>query len=141
MNGGPAPGDTVIDAVIVGAGLAGLTAARRLDAAGASVMVIEAQNRALGPLAYAETDWGAEIYSRGGYAGVPVPGMLLDYGPALAEPVGRIHWAGAETAPEWTGYMDGAVESGERVAREVLSDLSGDDLPRGMFTQGYTHRG
>ena len=95
---------------------------------------------ALGPLAYAETDWGAEIYSRGGYAGVPVPGMLLDHGPALTEPVGRIYWAGAETASEWNGYMNGAVESGERVAREVLSDLAGDDLPQGMITQAYSHR-
>jgi monoamine oxidase len=95
---------------------------------------------ALGPLAYAETDWGTEIYSRGGYAGVPVPGMLLDHGPALAEPVGRIYWAGAETASEWNGYMDGAVESGERAAREVLSGLDGEDLPQGMITQAYTHR-
>ena len=100
---------------------------------------------ALGPLAYTETDWGAEIYSRGGYAGVPVPGMLLDHGPALAEPVGRIHWAGAETASEWNGYMDGAVESGERAAREVLSNLAGDDLPQGdipheTITQDYMHR-
>ena len=95
---------------------------------------------ALGPLAYAETDWGAEIYSRGGYAGVPVPGMLLDHGPALTEPVGRIHWAGAETASEWNGYMDGAVLSGERAAREVLSELDGEDSPQGMITQAYTHR-
>ena len=39
------PDDRAVDAVVVGAGLAGLTAARKLDAAGASVMVIEAQNR------------------------------------------------------------------------------------------------
>ena len=93
---------------------------------------------ALGPVAYAETDWGAETYSRGGYAGVPVPGMLLDHGPALAEPVGRIHWAGAETASEWNGYMDGAVASGERAAREVLSDL--EDIPQAMIPRSYTHR-
>jgi monoamine oxidase len=66
--------------------------------------------------------------------------MLLDHSPALTEPVGRIYWAGAETASEWNGYMDGAVESGERVAREVLSDLAGDDLPQGMITQAYSHR-
>jgi monoamine oxidase len=96
---------------------------------------------ALCPLGYAETDWGAEPYSRGGYAGVPVPGMILDHGPALAEPVRRIYWAGAETASEWNGYMDGAVESGERVAHEVLSGLAGDHLPQGMLTQAYTHRG
>ena len=98
--------------------------------------------KALGPLAYVETDWGAEIYSRGGYAGVPVPGMILDHGPALAEPVGRIYWAGAETASEWNGYMDGAVESGERVAHEVLLDLAGEDrLSQETLMQGYRHRG
>ena len=95
-------------------------------------------DEALGPEAYAETDWGAEIYSRGGYAGVPVPGMLLDHGPALAEPVGRIHWAGAETASAWNGYMEGAVESAERAAREVLSGLDG--IPQAMTKQVWTHR-
>jgi monoamine oxidase len=71
--------------------------------------------------------------------------MLLDHGPALTEPVGRIHWAGAETASAWNGYMDGAVESGERAAREVLSDLARNDLPQGdipqgMISQDFTHR-
>ncbi|CAN5769045.1 FAD-dependent oxidoreductase [soil metagenome] len=106
-------------------------------------------DEALGPLAYAETDWGAEIYSRGGYAGVPVPGMILDHGSALTEPVGCIHWAGTETASGWNGYMEGAVESGERAAREVLSapglrpetPVSGaDDLSSRKLAQDYTHR-
>src|SRR5918994_1560207 len=101
---------------------------------------------ALDPLGYAETDWGAEVYSRGGYAGVPTPGMLLDHGPALQEPVGRIYWAGAETSPEWSGYMEGAVESGQRAAREALSVFSEvalsekDDLPLGELAQDYTYR-
>ena len=89
-------------------------------------------DEALGPLGYAETDWGAEDYSRGGYAGVPTPGLLLDHGPALQEPVGRIYWAGAETASEWSGYMEGAVESGERAAREVLSALAGEQDGAGL---------
>jgi|SRR5215203_271356 len=105
---------------------------------------------ALDPLGYAETDWGAELYSRGGYAGVPTPGMLLDHGPALQESVGRIYWAGAETSPEWSGYMEGAVESGERAAREVLlgenlrpqtTDFGADDLSQGKLEQHYTYRG
>jgi monoamine oxidase len=45
MKSGPASDDTAVDAVVVGAGLAGLTAARKLDAAGASVAVIEARDR------------------------------------------------------------------------------------------------
>jgi monoamine oxidase len=64
--------------------------------------------------------------------------MLLDHGPALAEPVGRIHWAGAETASAWNGYMEGAVESAERAAREVLSGLDG--VPQAMTKQVWTHR-
>ncbi|MEA2385970.1 MAG: monoamine oxidase, partial [Thermoleophilaceae bacterium] len=39
---------------------------------------------------------------------------------ALTRPFGCVHWAGTETAPHWNGYMDGAVRSGERAAKEVL---------------------
>lgn len=42
----------------------------------------------------------------------------------LREPVGRLYFAGTETASEWSGYMEGAVQAGERAAREVLITLS-----------------
>jgi monoamine oxidase len=42
---------------------------------------------------------------------------------AVREPVGRVHWAGTETATRWSGYIDGAVQSGERVAAEVIEAL------------------
>jgi len=71
------------------------------------------------PKAYVEQNWMEEAWSRGCYGAWAPPGVLLDYGPALRDPVGRIHWAGTETATEWCGYMDGAVSSGERVAREL----------------------
>ena len=45
--------------------------------------------------------------------------MLTAYGDAIREPVGQIHWAGTETATEWNGYMDGAVQSGLRAAKEI----------------------
>ena len=48
------------------------------------------------------------------------PGALLAYGHVLREPAGRIHWAGTETSTYWNGYLDGAVRSGERAAKEVL---------------------
>jgi monoamine oxidase len=35
-----------------------------------------------------------------------------------------LHWAGAETATTWNGYMDGAVRSGETAAQAVLTQLS-----------------
>jgi monoamine oxidase len=67
-----------------------------------------------------DTRWPDEVWSRGGPVGVHGPGTLLAYGPALRQPVGRIHWAGTETSTYWNGYMDGAVRSGERAAKEVL---------------------
>jgi monoamine oxidase len=51
------------------------------------------------------------------------PGVLLDYGAALRRPIGPIHWAGTETATVWNGYLDGAVQSGQRAAAEVIADL------------------
>ena len=76
--------------------------------------------KALKPKSYFEQDWSKEIWTRGCPVGFTAPGVLYEYGPALRRAVGRIHWAGTETATYWIGYMDGAVRSGERAAREVL---------------------
>jgi monoamine oxidase len=77
--------------------------------------------RAADPDEYVERDWAAEEWSRGCYGGRFGTGVWTGYGEALREPVGRIHWAGTETAEVWNGYMDGAVRSGERAAHEVLT--------------------
>ena len=77
--------------------------------------------RAAAPDEYVEKDWAAEEWSRGCYGGRFGTGVWTGYGEALREPVGRIHWAGTETAEVWNGYMDGALRSGERAAREVLT--------------------
>ena len=69
---------------------------------------------------YVEKDWAEEEWSAGCYGGRLTPGVWTQLGPALRAPIGRIHWAGTETAAVWNGYMDGAVRSGERAAREVL---------------------
>ena len=76
--------------------------------------------RAADPEEYVEKDWAAEEWSRGCYGGRFGTGVWTGYGQALRKPVGRIHWAGTETSEVWNGYMDGAVRSGERAAREVL---------------------
>ena len=80
-------------------------------------------DRALQPSRYLEMAWQDETWSGGCYAGNLTPGTLLDFGPAIREPVGRIHWAGTETATLWPGYMEGAVRSGERAAAEALARL------------------
>ncbi len=80
-------------------------------------------DRTLEPEFYVEKSWAADEWAGGCYTGFTPPGVLLDYGTALREPVGRVHWAGTETATRWSGYIDGAVQSGERAAQEVLEDL------------------
>jgi monoamine oxidase len=76
------------------------------------------------PISYADRSWRSEEWSRGCYGGFMPPGAWTDHGPALREPVGSLHWAGAETATVWNGYMDGAVSSGRRAASEVLAALA-----------------
>jgi monoamine oxidase len=49
------------------------------------------------------------------------PGVITQFGRALRAPVGRIHWAGSETATVSHGSIDGAIRSGERAAAEVLA--------------------
>ena len=71
------------------------------------------------PVDYVEEVWTLSPYHRGGYVSVPGPGALTGFGSALLDPVGRIHWAGTETADAWVGYIDGAIRSGERAAKEV----------------------
>ena len=74
---------------------------------------------ALHPRETRSMNWSREEWSRGCPVAVLGPGTLLDFGSALRTPAGRVHWAGTETSDYWNGYMDGAVRSGERVAKEV----------------------
>jgi monoamine oxidase len=80
--------------------------------------------QALKPTAVADLDWIAEPWSKGCYVGLPRPGTLTAIGDALRAPFGRVHWAGTETAIEGCGYLDGAVESGERAATELSARLA-----------------
>jgi monoamine oxidase len=73
------------------------------------------------PLDYVEQEWLAQEWSLGGPTSNFGPGGWTACGPALREPVGAVHWAGTETATVWSGYMEGALQAGERVAAEVLT--------------------
>ncbi|MCL4423360.1 MAG: flavin monoamine oxidase family protein [Actinobacteria bacterium] len=75
------------------------------------------------PSEYLERDWMAEEFTRGCYGAHFTPGVWSAYGEKLREPVGRIHWAGAECSAVWNGYMEGAVRSGEQAADDVLASL------------------
>jgi monoamine oxidase len=80
--------------------------------------------KAATPIHYAEHDWTVEAWSRGCYFAHLPAGVLTTFGSALRDPVGRIHWAGTETATACHGSIDGAVRSGERVADEVVVMLA-----------------
>jgi monoamine oxidase len=61
--------------------------------------------------------WTRQPLVRGSYAFF-APGQMTSVRPVLAQPVGRIHFAGEHTAV-WQGYMNGAVEAGLRAAGEI----------------------
>jgi monoamine oxidase len=73
------------------------------------------------PRQYVERDWMAEEFTRGCYGAHFAPGTWTSCGEAWRAPAGRIHWAGAECAPRWNGYMEGAVRSGEATADAVAA--------------------
>lgn len=79
--------------------------------------------RAARPVDYAEKVWADDQWTRGCYGAFLPPNTWTQVGPALRRPVGPIHWAGAETAVQSMGYMDGAVSSGACAAAEVLAAL------------------
>ncbi|MEK6277989.1 MAG: flavin monoamine oxidase family protein [Actinomycetota bacterium] len=81
--------------------------------------------RAGSPEHYVDRAWPNEQWSRGCYGCFMPPGAWVENGPALRRPIGPIHWAGAETATVWNGYMDGAISSGERAAGAALEALGG----------------
>jgi monoamine oxidase len=91
-------------------------------------------DQALSPLGgingYIEMLWSEEPYTGGCYGGFFPPGVWTSFGSALRAPIGDLHWAGTETATIWNGYMDGAVQSGERAAQEI-GDALGVSVPSG----------
>jgi len=89
-----------VDVVIVGAGLAGLSAADQLTQEDHDVIVLEGRDRVGGRVAW------------------------TSFGRFLREPVGLVHWAGTETADKFSGTMNGAILSGHRAASEVSARLA-----------------
>ncbi len=64
--------------------------------------------------------WDQEEWSLGGVAWFP-PGNMMKQIPEVIRPQGRIHFAGAHTAPFMLhATMQGALESGQRVVQEIL---------------------
>jgi monoamine oxidase len=96
-------------------------AQRRANALAGFVNIFGEQ--AADPIDYVDQRWGAEPFAPGGPTAAVPPGSWTQFGSLLRRPVGPLHWAGTETADEWTGFMDGAVRSGQRAAAEVAAAL------------------
>ena len=79
--------------------------------------------RAMSPRGYVDMVWATERYTRGAYGSYNPPGVLTSFGAAAESRFGPLHFAGADYSAEWPGYMDGAIRSGERAARQVLAEL------------------
>jgi monoamine oxidase len=77
---------------------------------------------AAAPIGYLDKDWLADPWSTGCYAGLLAPGALTGTAAALRAPCGRLHFAGTETAIHHIGYVEGAIEAGERAAAELLAE-------------------
>jgi monoamine oxidase len=91
----------------------------------------------LRPVAYIEKDWSSEEFSGGCYVASMPCNVLTVYGDSLREAhaatgtehrlhAPRVHFAGTELATKWIGYMDGAIEAGERAACDALKCLGVD---------------
>lgn len=103
----------------------------RLDALERRNAVLGTLARYLGPdvlepASWHEKSWHLDEYVGGGYLALPLPlpGTSAGIPPIDCAPTGDIHWAGTETARDHAGYLEGAIESGTRVAREVIEAFS-----------------
>lgn len=63
-------------------------------------------------------DWPGDPWSKGGYT-FPSPGQIVRIGPTLYNGLGRLHFAGEHTCYKFVGFMEGALESGVRVAKQM----------------------
>jgi monoamine oxidase len=62
--------------------------------------------------------WGADPYSKGAYAMYGV-GQWFTLRPILAKEFHNIHFAG-ENIADWQGFMEGAINTGEEAANEIM---------------------
>ena len=69
-------------------------------------------------------NWSKDPYAKGAWEWLR-PGMLSKkhYLDALRRKQGNIHFASADWAYLWRGFIDGGIEDGARVAMEIQTDL------------------
>jgi monoamine oxidase len=66
--------------------------------------------------------WAADPWTKGSYSYWKV-GQYTKFAGSEREREGNCHFAGEHTSVDFQGYLNGAVETGERAAAEILDDL------------------
>ena len=66
--------------------------------------------------------WQGYEWTRGSYSYFKV-GQYTSFASAEAERSGNCHFCGEHTSQDFQGYLNGAVETGERACDEILADL------------------
>jgi monoamine oxidase len=67
-------------------------------------------------------EWASDPWVKGSYAAF-LPGQYTRFYGAMGAAEGNVHFAGEHTSVASQGYLDGGVETGDRVAVEVLRAL------------------
>jgi monoamine oxidase len=68
-------------------------------------------------------DWNSDPWSRGTWC-MYRPGVLTGDLRELQRSEGNVHFCGSDIANGWRGFIDGAIESGLRVGRDVADRLA-----------------
>ena len=70
------------------------------------------------PLLAKSVNWNAEPFSQGGYSSIRTLGSKMPIA-ELFESRDGLHFAGTESATEWRSFMEGALQSSERVVEHI----------------------
>jgi monoamine oxidase len=90
----------------------------------ADVFQQDRSSEAFRPIEMFDQIWAHEQYSKGALVPIPPTGYMTHYASVNGKPVNNLHFVGTEYASEWKGYMEGALDSGEAGAAEVVQSLA-----------------
>ena len=73
--------------------------------------------------------WSQDDFTRGSYSDVVVGHTEADF-KRLGQNLGRLFFAGEAVSPEWFGYMQGALKTGQEKGKIIAQALLGQSTQR-----------